>query len=223
MVAAALLLSGCRGSLDTSILPSGSAAYAVVPSSDDNPVLEPYRLGALDRINISVFREPDLTQQNLQVDASGSILFPLIGEIRASGKTTTELAAEIGQRLGQRFLVNPYVTVTVASSVSQTVTVEGDVSQPGIFELSGPSSLLGALALAHSPTPTAKLDQIIVFRRVNGQRMGAVFNLSDIRSGRAQDPQILGGDTIVVGYSAVRGAWRDFLQAAPVFTLFTRF
>ena len=63
----------------------------------------------------------------------------------------------------------------------------------------------------------------MVFRTVNGQRMGAVFDLQQIRTGAAPDPQILDGDTIVVGYSAVKGAFRDFLAASALLNLFTVF
>ncbi len=62
------------------------------------------------------------------------------------------------------------------------------------------------MALAHSPKRTAKLDQVLIFRTVNGERMGARFDLTDIRSGTAPDPQILPGDVVVVGFSAASGA-----------------
>ena len=63
----------------------------------------------------------------------------------------------------------------------------------------------------------------MVFRTVNGQRMGAVFDVGQIRVGGASDPQILDGDVIVVGYSSVRGAFRDFLSVTPLLNLFTVF
>ena len=66
----------------------------------------------------------------------------------------------------------------------------------------------------------AKLDEILVFRTIDGRRMGARFDLNDIRSGRAEDPQIIGGDTVVVGYSSAKGIWQDFLASAPLFNLF---
>jgi polysaccharide export outer membrane protein len=53
--------------------------------------------------------------------------------------------------------------------------------------------------------------------------MGARFDLTDIRSGTTPDPQILPGDVVVVGFSQVRGIYRDILDAAPLFNIFTRF
>ena len=66
-------------------------------------------------------------------------------------------------------------------------------------------------------------DEVIVFRMIDGERYGAVFDLRAIREGRAEDPEIIGGDRIVVGYSALRGAWEDFKAAAPIFNVFRRF
>jgi len=56
---------------------------------------------------------------------------------------------------------------------------------------------------------------VIVFRTMNGQRMGAVFDARRIRYGYEPDPMILAGDVVVVGFSEVKGAYRDFLQIAP--------
>lgn len=85
------------------------------------------------------------------------------------------------------------------------------------------ATLLEALARAQSPTDTARLDQVVVFRTVAGQRMGAVFDLRRIRVGLDADPRILGGDTVVVGFSQVKGLFRDFLSAAPLLAVFRPF
>jgi polysaccharide export outer membrane protein len=130
------------------------------------------------------------------------------------------LRDELVTRLGERFIRDPQVAVIVTERRRTTFAVEGDVQQPGIFEAIPGTSLLTAIAQAKSPTDTASLDEVMIFRVVNGQRMGARFNLDDIRKGRAADPQILPGDTIVVGRSGLKSAWKQFLQAAPAFNLF---
>ncbi len=53
--------------------------------------------------------------------------------------------------------------------------------------------------------------------------MAAVFDLKQIRAGQAPDPQIIDGDIVVVGFSSVKGAFRDFLQAAPLLNVFSYF
>jgi polysaccharide export outer membrane protein len=64
---------------------------------------------------------------------------------------------------------------------------------------------------------------VLVFRMMDGERYGGRFDLTDIRAGRAPDPIILSGDTIVVGYSAVRGVYLDFLRTAPILGAFARY
>ncbi|MEI9851647.1 MAG: polysaccharide biosynthesis/export family protein [Sphingomonas sp.] len=220
-LATALSLGGCQST--SSELPRGTEAYTRFPAAADVATARDYKIGPLDVLAITVFQEPDLSFKELQVDASGSLLFPLIGDVRAAGKTAHELSKEIAGRLSENYLTNPQVAVVVSSSVSQRVIVEGSVVEPGVYEISGSSTLLEAVARAKSPTRTANLDEVVVFRVVNGQRMGAVFNLTDIRSGRAPDPEILGGDVVVVGYSFVKGAFRDFLTAAPLLAAFRPF
>jgi polysaccharide export outer membrane protein len=137
--------------------------------------------------------------------------------------TPGDFAASLEEAYGARYLRNPEVTIALKSTRSMTVSVEGDVEQPGVYEIQPGQSLLSAIAMARSPSKTAKLDQVLIFRQINGQRAGARFDLTDIRSGKAADPQILPGDVVVVGFSAVRGAYRDLLQAAPLLNVFTQF
>ena len=182
-----------------------------------------YRIGVLDTLSVRVFQEPELSFEALAVDASGTINFPLVGEVQAVGKTPIELSDEIETRLGARFIRDPQVVVGVVSSAAQRVTVEGQVTIPGVYEIAGSSSLLESIARARGTTDLSKNSQVIVFRRIDGERYGAIFALQDVREGRAPDPEILGGDRIVVGSSALKGALRTFLDAAPLFNVFTRF
>lgn len=220
---ALLLLVACGGPRPTS-LPRGQAAYELVPPP---PVVPPApvlrQLQAGDAITVQVYREPDLGVEKAVLDELGNVQMPLIGQIEAVGRTPTELARQIEQRLGQRYLRNPKVTVAVTSAIPRSVTVEGQVGSPGVFSLGRNDTLLSSLARAGSPTQLAKLDEVMVFRNVNGQRMGAVFDIGRIRVGAAADPQIVDGDVIVVGYSSLRGALRDFLSVTPLINLFTVF
>lgn len=201
-------------------LPVGPEAYTAFPAANPGLAADAYRIGPQDKINITVFQEPELSLQDVQVDAGGNILLPLIGTVVAGGRTTAELSEEIAQRLDSRFLVDPQVSVIVASSVSQKVTVEGSVTEPGVYEVRGQTSLLEALAMAKGPSRVAALEQVAVFRTVNGQRMGALFNVKAIRRGEALDPEIKGNDTVVVGLSNVKAVWRDVLAAAPALAIF---
>jgi polysaccharide export outer membrane protein len=204
-------------------LPHGAASYAVMPPPDPGQEAAAYRIGPLDVLKVTVFQEKDLSFDQIQVDASGNLAFPLIGTVHAAGDTALELSDEIARQLGKRYLVNPQVSVSVASSVSQNVTVEGDVKQPGVYAINGTETLLSALAQAQSPTEVAKLNQVVIFRNIDGRRAGAVFDVSAIREGRVPDPQVLGGDVIVVGFDQVKGVFRDLFKTAPFFYVFRYF
>lgn len=191
--------------------PAGPSTLA--PSSD-------YRIGSRDTLNITVFQVPDLTLREAQVDASGQIALPLVGSITAAGKTTSELAAEISTKLQAGYLQSPQVSVIVAEAVSQKVTVDGAVVEPGVFALKGKTTLMQVVAMAKGPKPTAKLDRIAVFRSIDGRRTAAVFDLAAIRSGQADDPEILGNDIVVIDSSALKGFWREVVSALPAFAIF---
>ena len=220
-LAAVLALAACQSARPTS-LPHGAAAYQVVPQAQPSPAVA-RQLRPGDSIAVAVFREPDLGAEKLVLDELGNVQLPLLGEITAGGMTPSELSQTISQRLGARYLRRPQVTVALLDSVALSMSVEGQVKAPGVFPVGPNETLLTSLARAGSPGQTAKLNEIVVFRTVDGQRMGAVFDLQQIRTGTAPDPQILDGDTIVVGYSAVKGAFRDFLVASPLLNLFTVF
>jgi polysaccharide export outer membrane protein len=204
-------------------LPDGAQAYAVIPAPTAGTTRSAYRIGPLDVLAVSVFQEPDLSQRDVQVDASGNVLMPLIGPVHACGKTARQLSAEIERQLGAEYLVDPQVTVSVTASVSQQVTVEGNVTMPGVYDITGAPTLLEALARARSPTRVARLQEVVVFRVIDGRRAGAVFDLTAIRAGRAPDPELLGGDVVVVGFDGVKGAFRDFLTTAPLVNAFRAF
>lgn len=217
----AILLAGCA--TESSVVPTGgfSSLPSIAPAA--SAPVQDYRIGALDTLSVNVFQIKDLGIEEVQVDASGRILLPLIGAVTASGKTTTELSAEIATKLQQRYLQNPQVSVLVKNSVSQNVTVEGAVVQAGVFPLQGRTTLLQAVAMAKGPDRDANLRRVAVFREVNGQRMAAAFDLAAIRAGRAPDPEILGRDIVVVDGSAIRSVWRDVVSALPALGVFAIF
>ena len=218
ILAGVSLLGGCA-SAGPSPLPMGPQAYEAIPQHvDQSTISEAIRPG--DRISIRIFGEPELSGDAYVVDAAGYIQMPLLGEVIAAGQTPRQLTAELRRRFGAHYLREPSITLTVIERTSDTFTVEGEVNSPGVFTATPSTTLLSALAQSKSPTKTAKTDDIIIFRYINGQRAGGRFNLTDVRRGRAPDPQILGGDTIVVVNSAAKSAWRDVLGAIPLLNTF---
>lgn len=222
LLLASASLAACSSDLYGS-LPTRDAAYAIIPAIDKAVAPTEYLIAPGDVVSLSVFGEPDLNLEKLPVDDAGYIQVPLVGAVKISSLTPAQASTLIGNKLGARFLRNPDVTLNVIEQTGQTVTVEGQVMKAGSYPVDNQTTLLGAIALAQSPTRIAKLDEVVIFRTVNNQRMAARFHLGRIRAGQDPDPQILGGDVVVVGFSQAKSIYRDFLQAAPIFNVFTRF
>ncbi|MFT3807398.1 polysaccharide biosynthesis/export family protein [Arenimonas sp.] len=119
-----------------------------------------------------------------------------------------------------RSVQNPQVTVFVKEYASQRITMEGAINKPGIYPISGKTSLLQAIAMGGGVTNLADLQGIVVFRQVDGKKMGAKFDLKAIRAGSSEDPQIYGDDIIVVDESGSKSALRRFIETLPVFSFF---
>ena len=216
------VLAGCASTPQlSSNISAGPAAYQVIPAGmPGGQALADYRIGPLDALDVTVFQEPELSAKGLQVDAGGMIALPLIGSVNVEGKTAAQVGHELEQLLGEKYLKNPQVTVTVASSVSQKVSVQGEVTEPGVYQINGPTTLLDVISMAKGETEVATLNQVVVFRDVEGKRMGAVFDVASIRRGEAADPVIHGNDLVVVGYSSAKRFWSNVVRAAPLFNVF---
>jgi polysaccharide export outer membrane protein len=211
------LLGGCSHG-GASRLPVGATAYGVIPEKVASTETALIRPG--DRLFITVLGEPELTSDQYRVDAAGTLQLPLVGPVQAAGLTQAELRDTIRRQLAASYIRDPQVSISTVSRSPSVFAVEGEVEEPGVFEAEPGTTLLSAIAQAKSPTRVARLDEVVVFRELNGQRMGARFDLQAIRDGEAADPQILAGDRIVVGYSQLKGIWREIREAAPVLNLF---
>lgn len=167
-----------------------------------------YQIAPLDVLEISVFQVKDLDGVR-QVSRTGHISMPLIGELAAKGKSVKQLEREIAARLGANYLRAPDVHVSVKDYASQRFTVEGAVNAPGIYSMSGRTTLLQAIAQAKGLSRIADRE-VAVFRRTDDNRIANRYDLSSIRSGEVEDPVIVGGDIVVVGDSAIRTVWTEF-------------
>lgn len=202
------------------VVTSVSNGALPAPSMVDTHVdARPYMIGPFDKLSVDVFGVDNLSRQSIQVDSSGRLAYPLIGEVNVLGKTPIEVARLIADGLRGRYLRDPQVTVNLVEAVSQIVTVDGQVNQPGLYPVIGKMTLLRAIATAKGVSEFAKLTDVIVFRTVNGQRMAGAYNLKAIRRGTYDDPEVFAGDVIVVGDSPSRRLFHDILQAAPLLSL----
>lgn len=215
-----LLLAGLSACSST---PSGRLADLPPPdtttSSGAYEGATDYRIGAQDLLEISVFGVEDLNRA-VRVNSNGQITLPLIGAIMAGGKTIPELEGILAENYAATYLQNPQVSVFVTEFASQRVTLEGSVEKPGIYPLTGRTSLLQAIAMAEGLDDLADPRGIVIFRQIDGQRMAAAFDIREIRAGTMPDPQVYGDDIIVVERSGSRTVVREFLNRMTAFAMF---
>jgi polysaccharide export outer membrane protein len=220
-VAALVLLAGCAGSrggpVPYNVQNFGAPdAPAIAPLEDD------YKIAPLDTLKVAVFQVPDLSGE-FEVDLTGNIAMPLIGNVKAADKSARELQTELVQKLGEKYLQSPQVSVGVKSSSRRSVTVDGSVREPGMFPVTSPLTLIQAIAMAKGTNEMANPRRVAVFRQIGGQRMAAAFDLTSIRRGSMEDPKIFAGDIIVVDGSNVRSIQRELLTALPILGIFNPF
>lgn len=107
-----------------------------------------YLMGTGDVLHITVYGQPDLTT-DARVSETGTITFPLIGDVKLAGRTPAQGETEIAQRLGKGgFIINPFVTLNVVQYRGQHISVLGRVNRPGQYALEKISRVTDALALA---------------------------------------------------------------------------
>lgn len=178
-----------------------------------------YKISPMDTVSVKVFRMPDLSG-DYQVDLTGQISMPLIGEVRAVDMTTAQLDTLLTQKFGEKYLENPDISVGIKESARRAITVDGAVKNAGAFPANGDVTLMQAIALAGGITQDANPHRIAVFRTIGGQRQAAAFDLASIRKGQGADPKVYPGDIVVVDGDGVKGTWRQIMQSIPLFALF---
>jgi polysaccharide export outer membrane protein len=173
-----------------------------------------YTVGPMDVLEISVFKVPELSK-SVQVADTGTINMPLLGEVPAAGKTAQEIEQDLTRKLGAKYLKSPQVTVFVKDHNSQMVTIEGAVMKPGLFPIRGKLSLVQLVATAGGLNNDLYEKNITVFSTIGGGRTSKVYDVDDIRAGKAADPELHQGDVIVVDNNAGKVALQNTLKILP--------
>ena len=121
-----------------------------------------YRLGAGDVITIQVLGEDDLKRERIRLSDAATLSYPILGELRLSGKTVGELEKLIGDGLRGRYLVNPQVTVTIVEY--RAFYINGLVERPGGYPYIPGLTVIKAISLAGGLKERASKDKIFVIR-----------------------------------------------------------
>jgi polysaccharide export outer membrane protein len=225
----ALVLTDCAGggaAVPTGAVstdPAGAPAYAAVtpaqnaapqqPASLSGTTAGEYRISGRDIIDIQVFQVSDLTK-TVQVSEDGTVTLPLVGKMHFGGKTTQEAEAALSDKLRQKYLQSPQVSILV-KQFGQRVTVSGEVKSPKVLAIDGAVTLSQAIANAGGLSDLADPARIHIARSRNGRVVDAVYNLGDIQLGQAPDPTLSGGDIIVAEQSGSKVVLKNIKDLLP--------
>jgi polysaccharide biosynthesis/export protein len=172
--------------------PKAKATPAPLPAAE-------YLIGPDDLLAVNVWREPEISR-NVLVRPDGKISLPLVGDLRASGRTPAQLQDEIKDQL-QNYLSHPEVTVIVQEARSQKFNILGEVEHPGSYPLSRSMTVLDAIAVAGGLRDFAKSRKIYVLRtKGDGSRTRLAFNYKDVIKGHSlsENVELQPRDTVVV-------------------------
>jgi polysaccharide export outer membrane protein len=168
-----------------------------------------YALGAQDVLNITIWGQGGVSDR-FTIETDGTFTFPMLGRITAGGLTVRELQDDLTRRLADGYFKNPHVTVIVEAYQSQHVFIVGEVRNPGRYALTGPMTLVEALALAGSTTADAGRFALVRRQTTGGAKPGPLtpsdgetteirVDLTELRDGAISDnPLLQDGDTLAV-------------------------
>jgi polysaccharide export outer membrane protein len=138
---------------------------------------QPYLVGQGDVLKVAVWSQPELSGE-FTVDATGGIVLPLVGAVKAAGLPLEQIERDIRDRLADGYVVNPQVAISVTQFKSQRVFVIGEVKLPGVVPLTGALTLVEALTRVGSLTEMAGGD-LVVIRPPDGQPVNGPVLPSD--------------------------------------------
>jgi polysaccharide export outer membrane protein len=205
---------------ESPLLPAGSPANSVSESSAVTPTnvteaskpnasqaavvteINPYSnylLSPGDVLNISVWKEEGLQEQQFLISPDGSIIYPLIGPVLAAGKTISELREVLSAKLAD-FISDPSITVKLFNNQGNAIFVIGKVNKPGQYFSGRKVDVLQAISLAGGLTVFANDNSISILRRVGSEIKVFPFDYSDVIKGEELQQNILlePGDTVTV-------------------------
>jgi polysaccharide export outer membrane protein len=195
-----LVMTPLSAQRDPNQKPSGQLQASIKQSSGDSSATQDpnYIIGSQDVIDISVWKEPDLSR-SVPVRPDGKISLPLLNDVQAAGLTPTQLGSQITTNLA-KYVTNPQVTVIISQINSQRIYILGEVGRAGGFSLLPEMNVLQALSNAGGLTAFANSKKIYILRQDNGKQQKISFNYKDVISGKdpSQNIVLKPGDTIVV-------------------------
>jgi polysaccharide biosynthesis/export protein len=158
-----------------------------------------YLLAPGDLIEISVWKEEGLQQQQILVAPDGNVTFPFAGTLMAAGKPISALQAAITEKMSA-YIADPVVNIKLLQNNGNTIFVIGKVNKPGQYPANRRIDVMQALSLAGGLTVYADDDSINVLRRVGNEIIVYPFEYDEVLNGKHLEQNIIleAGDTVTV-------------------------
>jgi polysaccharide export outer membrane protein len=178
-------------------IPDNQNEVQVQREQETEPARVEYKIAEHDELQINVYGEPDLTK-TVRVAVDGNISYPLLGRVKVAGLTTQELEDSLSKLLREGgYIVNPQVSVYMEKF--STISILGEVRNPGSYELKGKFGILDAVAQAGGFNIDADINNVKILRVQDGQQTTTQLRLGDIKKGLETTEIVLKpNDTICV-------------------------
>jgi polysaccharide export outer membrane protein len=162
------------------------------------PMISEFILGVGDSLDITIYRNDDL-KTSTKINPSGKIMFPLIGEVQAAGRSTTALREDLRERYSN-YLVDPQISISISAIQSQKFLVLGEIKSPGVFNLDSDYTILDAVAKAGGWNQDAKTSNVLLLRNVGGKVEARSIDMDEVMKGGnvAYNKQLQRNDIVFV-------------------------
>ncbi len=150
-----------------------------------------------DKLDIQVYREKDISGI-FTVNASGSISYPILGDVYVEGLSLEGLKSLLVEKLGKDFLVDPKIDIEFVESSNKSIVVLGQVAKPGNYTLTPGLTLVHLISQVGGFTVQAASNNVKVVRDIGGKKTPMQVDVSKVMRGEAQDLELASGDMIFV-------------------------
>jgi len=156
------------------VFASATAAAAQLPVSAE------YRIGPKDLLEITAMGVAEIQKHVVRVSEDGRIMLPLVGEVEVNDLTRAEVEKKLVVLLGEKYLVNPQVTIFILEYKSKRVSVLGAVEKTGLYELLGRQTLMSIISQAGGLTRDAGNEIIVIRPLPDGSSTAIRISVDDL-------------------------------------------
>ncbi len=196
----------------------------LLPPVKNSGLGHPHLIRVGDLLEVDVYLEDSL-DKTVRVDRTGQVVLPLIGTVRAAGKTIQGFARTLERKYSGSQLQDPEITVFIAETEEPKIIVDGAVENPGLYGVNDKTTLLEVIASVGGFDDEADPRYVYIFRDYEGRKLVANYSVTAIREAKLADPRVYEGDTIVAFRSGTKVSLKNLgtaLGIAAVLTTITR-